>query len=117
LQSIDRGEKVGGALDEGDERAHRERHAALGEIASYPIERGEERELVMDEPGEPGAGDSSARTEQAGSDTHAAMPAPARGPADDAPALMLLHDVQLLFDELVDDVECRGAARAACLRA
>jgi hypothetical protein len=29
------------ALDEADQRAHRESHAALGEVATNPVERGE----------------------------------------------------------------------------
>ena len=39
MQAIDAGEQVGGALDERDERGHRDRNAALGKIATHAIKR------------------------------------------------------------------------------
>jgi hypothetical protein len=41
--TVDSGEQVRRALDEADQRAHRESHAALGEVATNPVERGEQR--------------------------------------------------------------------------
>ena len=52
--------RIGRALDEVDERAHRERDAALGEIAADAVERREQPELLVDEPREPVAGDLGA---------------------------------------------------------
>jgi len=57
MQPINRRELIGRALDEAHERAHRERDAALSEVTADPIERGKQSELLVDEPGEPLAGD------------------------------------------------------------
>lgn len=38
VEAVDRREHVGSALDEADERAHRERHAAVGKVATDAVE-------------------------------------------------------------------------------
>ena len=113
-----RREQVGRALDERDERAHRDRHAALGEVAADAVERREQPELLVDEPREPLARDLRAlvgRGQRARRRALAARAAATRGATHDAAALVLLDDVQLLFDDLVDHVE-RGARRSARTR-
>jgi hypothetical protein len=56
MQPVDARKQVGGSLDETDECAHRDRDTALGQIAPDAVERREQRELLMHEPGEPFAG-------------------------------------------------------------
>jgi hypothetical protein len=60
MQTINTGEPIGGALDERNERAHGERDATLGEIATNAIERSEQLELLVREPREPLARDLGA---------------------------------------------------------
>ncbi len=53
VQAIDRREQIGRAFDERHQRAHRQRHAAFGEVAPDAVQRGEQHELLIDEPGQP----------------------------------------------------------------
>ncbi len=120
VMTVDGGEQICGAFDEADERAHREPHAALGEVAANAIERGEQRELLRDEPCQPIAGDLGAlvrRRPRARCRAAAAAAAPARRAADDATTLVLLDDVELLLDDLVGHVERVAAAVEADVRA
>jgi hypothetical protein len=43
---VDGFEEVGAALDEADERAHRQLDALGGEVATQPVERHKHRELL-----------------------------------------------------------------------
>lgn len=92
MQSVDRGEEIRSALDERDERAHRDRDTALGEIASDAVERSEERELVVHEPGEPVAGDLGTLVGSRQRPRGRALSTPAAsagGASDDTAALVL----------------------------
>ena len=113
VQAVDAREQVGGALDERDQGAHGQRDAALGEVTADAVEGREQPELLVDEPREPLAGDLGAlvgRGQRARGRTHPAGTASARVSTNDSPALVLLDDVELVFHELVDDVQSGGAA-------
>ena len=115
VQPINTREQVRSALDEGDERAHGDRNLALGEIATNAVERREQPELLVNEPGEPLA--SNFRTlvrsrQRAERGALTARSAAARVAPHDAAALVLLDDVELLFDELVGNVQ--GMPASGC---
>src|ERR1041384_4064826 len=113
MVAVDRREQIGAALDERHERAHRERDAALGEIAADPIERHQHRELLVEEPAEPLARDLRAlvrRRKRPGGRALPAVATSARRAAHDASTLMLLDDMQLLFDDDIGGVERAAAA-------
>src|ERR1041384_2122868 len=119
MVAVDRREQIGAALDERHERAHRERDAALGQIAADPIERHQHRELLVDEPAEPLARDLRAlvwRWERVRGRALSAVAAPASRAAHDASTLMFLDDVQLLLDDDICGVECAAAAVRARVR-
>ncbi len=108
MVTVDGREQIRGALDEADERAHREGDAARRKVATDPIERREQRELLVDEPGQPVAGDLGAfvrRGQRARRRSLAAVAAAAGRAPHDAAALVLLDDVQLLLGDDVGDVE------------
>ncbi len=115
--TIDGREQVGGPLDEVDQRAHRDRDAARGEVAAQPVERRQHRELLVDEPRQPGARDLGAlvrRRQRPRRRALAAVTTAAGRTLHDAAPLVLLHDVQLLLGQHLGDVE--GAAAAVCAR-
>lgn len=119
VQAVDRREQVGGALDEAHERAHRDVDLALREVTSDAIERHELRELLMDEPREPLARHLRARVRRGQRRRRGALqalPTAARRAAHDASALVLLDGVQLLFDDLVGDVQVLRATVLAVRR-
>ena len=57
MKTVNSAEQIGRALDERHERAHRDRHAASGEVATNTVKRREQPELLVDEPREPIARD------------------------------------------------------------
>jgi len=113
VKPVDRCEQVRGALDERDERAHGEGNPALREVAADPVEGRQQAEFLVDEPREPLARDLRAlvgRWERAGCRSPPARAATASRALHDAPPLVLLDDVELLFDDAVHHVERRAAA-------
>src|SRR5690606_38707548 len=79
----------------------------------------EQPEFLVHEPREPLARDLGARIrswQRAERGALAARAASARVAANDSSALVLLDDVELLFDEVVDDIQGRSAAGRARIR-
>src|SRR5262249_46243219 len=119
MQTVNAREEVGGALGERDERAHRDRNAARGKVAANTVEGREEPELLKNKPGQPFARHLGALVRGREGARRGALATPttaARDAANDAPTLVLLHDVELLLDNLVDDVQSRSSAAVACVR-
>lgn len=116
MKAIDALEQVGRTLDQGDQGPHGDRDAPLREIAADTIERSQEHELLVDESGEPLTGDlrTLVRCRQRPPCRAAAAAATrARRTSDEPPALVLLHDVQLLLDQLLSGIQRRAAAVTA----
>lgn len=119
VQPINTREQVRGALDEGDERAHGDRNLALGEIATNTVKRREQPEFLVNEPSEPLASDFRTLVrgrQRAERGALTARSAAARVAPHDAAALVLLDDVELLFNELVGNIQGIAAAGGARLR-
>jgi hypothetical protein len=116
MQAINAREQIRSALDEGDERAHGEWNAALGEIATDAIVRREQPKLLVNEPREPLASDFGTLVggRQRAEGSALTAPSAAAGVAPhDAGTLVLLDDVKLLLDEFVGNIQGMAAARGA----
>jgi hypothetical protein len=91
-----------------DQAAHRERHAAVGEVTTKTSERHQHPELLLHQPHEPLAGHLRARVarwQRAWRRASAASSTATRRAPHHVPTLVFFDDVELPFDEFFGGVE------------